>query len=72
MRNESIRGAADELLDRYVSWREQCEALDLLYRCWLRAPEGVRASAFAAFSAQLDREEEAARAYERGAASAAS
>ena len=46
--------AADELLDRYLVWREQCSALDLLYRCWVRAPDAVRASAFAAFSAQLD------------------
>jgi hypothetical protein len=60
----------DELLDRYLSWREECAALDAAYDRWRHAADIDRELAFAAYSAQLDLEEQAAREYERSAAAA--
>jgi hypothetical protein len=54
----------DDLLDAYLSWREECAALDAAYGSWIGAAESERALAFAAYSAQLDLEEHAARCYE--------
>jgi hypothetical protein len=58
------QAVVDELLDSYLSWREECAALELAYERWIRAAEADRALAFAVYSAQLDLEEHAARCYE--------
>jgi len=53
----------DAMMDRYVSWREECAAVEKAYRDWLSARREDRATAFATYSAALDREEHAAAAY---------
>jgi hypothetical protein len=53
----------DELLERYVSWREECETVGLAYRQWASAENAEHRLAYAAYIAALDREEHAARAY---------
>jgi RecB family exonuclease len=58
----------DAFVERYVDWREECEALDSAYRRWARATASERDLAFAAYRATLDREEQSARAYELAAA----
>jgi hypothetical protein len=64
-RQDTARNSVvDELLDAYLSWREECAALDAAYVRWIRAAESDRALAFAAYSAQLDLEEHTARCYE--------
>ncbi len=55
----------DAMMDGYVSWREECAAVDKAYRDWLGARREDRADAFAAYSAALDREEYAAAEYRR-------
>jgi hypothetical protein len=55
-----------ELLERYISWREQCEAVQLAYRQWDQCEEwdhGERRLTYASYIAALDREENSARAY---------
>jgi hypothetical protein len=53
----------DAMMDRYVSWREECAAVEQAYRDWLGARREDRSVAFAAYTAALDREEFAATAY---------
>jgi hypothetical protein len=60
----------DELLERYLSWCEECVALEAAYDRWAHAQEDDRPVAYANYVAQLEREEEAARRYEQGALSA--
>ena len=55
----------DALMDGYVGWREECAAVEEAYRDWLAAGRENRSSAFAAYSAALDREEHAAARYRR-------
>jgi hypothetical protein len=55
----------DAMMERYVSWREECATVENAYRNWLRARREDRSAAFAAYSAALDREEYAAAAYRR-------
>ena len=55
----------DAMMDGYVSWREECAAVEKAYRDWLAARSEDRALAFAAYSAALDREEYAAGEYRR-------
>jgi len=55
--------AIDELLERYISWREECRTIRLAYRRWADCPRGERGLAYAAYLAALDREEHAAGAY---------
>ncbi len=62
----------DAMMDRYVSWREACAAVEKSYRDWLSARSEDRAAAFAAYSAALDREERAAAEYQRLTEEAAS
>jgi hypothetical protein len=46
----------DELLARYVEWREDAAAVAVAHRRWRSAPVGERAMAFAAYSAAVDQE----------------
>jgi hypothetical protein len=55
----------DAMMDTYVGWREECAAVDKAYRDWLGARREDRASAFATYTAALDREEYAAAEYRR-------
>jgi hypothetical protein len=55
----------DAMMDRYVSWREECAAVEKAYRDWLGARNEDRTAAFAAYTAALDREECAAGEYRR-------
>jgi hypothetical protein len=59
---------ADAFVERYVDWREECEALDSAYRWWGKSTRSESDLAFATYRAALDREEQAARAYELVAA----
>lgn len=54
----------------YVEWRLACLAVWTTYREWTNAPKADRALAHAAHGAALDREDAAALAYARLAASA--
>ena len=49
----------------YVSWREASNGVTEAYRSWIAAPRGERFLAHAAYLAALEREEDAARAYQR-------
>jgi hypothetical protein len=51
---------ADEFLDTYICWREECAAVSSAYGHWQRAERTDQAAAFAAYGAALDREEHAA------------
>jgi hypothetical protein len=59
------RRAVDGLLESYVSWREECQAVRLAYERWIASDRGERGLAYAAYLAVLDREEHAARTYAR-------
>jgi hypothetical protein len=52
---------ADDYVDSYVRWREECGALRHAYRLWQLADFKDRAWAFALYNAALDYEEQAAR-----------
>ena len=49
----------------YASWREASDAVAEAYRSWTAAPRGERFLAHAAYLAALEREEHAARVYQR-------
>jgi hypothetical protein len=53
----------DEMIDGYVSWREECAAVHRSYENWDRAERQDRDLAYAAYRAALDREEHAAATY---------
>ena len=53
----------DDMIDGYVSWREECRAVDNSYQNWNRAERDDRELAFSAYNAALDREERAAAIY---------
>ncbi len=55
--------AIDEMLDRYISWREECGAVRLAYRHWVDADRREQGLAYAGYLTALDGEERAARAY---------
>jgi hypothetical protein len=55
--------AVDELLDGYVSWREECRQVWLAYERLSVCDRRDRRVAHAAYLAALDREEHAARTY---------
>jgi hypothetical protein len=58
----------DELMDHYVSWREACAAVAAAYDGW-RPTEGMdREVAFTIYCSALDREEDAASAYQTAVA----
>jgi hypothetical protein len=53
----------DELMDRYLDWREQCLMLWKAYERWANCPLADRRLAFEAYKAALDLEEHASRVY---------
>jgi hypothetical protein len=57
------RQSIDVMLERYVSWCEECHAVRLAYQRWADAERRERGLAYAGYVAALDREEHAARAY---------
>ena len=57
------RWAIDELLERYVSWCEECHAVWHAYQRWIDCERSERRLAFAGYLAALDREECAAQTY---------
>jgi hypothetical protein len=57
------RRAIDELLDGYVSWREECQAVAVAYGRLIASGSAERRLAYAVYFAALDREEQAARTY---------
>jgi hypothetical protein len=57
------RRSIDALLERYVSWREQCAAVRWAYQSWACCDRDERTPAYARYVAALDREEHAARVY---------
>jgi hypothetical protein len=57
------RRAIDELLEGYVSWREECDAVRLAYRRLADSRPSERRLTYAGYLAALDREEHAARVY---------
>jgi hypothetical protein len=52
---------ADVIIETYVSWREECAAVERTYAEWSRSARGERRLAHAVHVAALDREECAAR-----------
>jgi hypothetical protein len=59
------RSAIDELLERYVSWLEECQAVRVAYRRWADSRRGERRESYAVYLAALDREQVAASTYAR-------
>lgn len=53
----------DEMLERYVDWRAECEAVGAAYQAWSSETGPERVLWYAAVTAALDREECAARLY---------
>jgi hypothetical protein len=62
-RGESAADDVDDLIDRYVAWREECSRVTSSYGDWKLAPGADRVLAFAAYVAALDGEACAAAAY---------
>lgn len=62
------RRQVDELIDHYVSWREACVAVGVAYERWRAAGRADQDVTFVIYSAALDREEDAAVAYEAAVA----
>lgn len=60
-----VRRSIDALLERYVYWREECDAVRKAYQWWGDSEGNERAVAYAGYVAALDCEEHAARAYAR-------
>jgi hypothetical protein len=58
-----VRRTTDELVERYISWREESSAVRVAYQQWASSGRGERTLAYAGYVAALDREEQAARAY---------
>jgi hypothetical protein len=57
------RRAIDDLMDRYVAWREACYAVDLAYQRWAGATPDQSGSFYSGYVAALDREEQASLTY---------
>ncbi|HEX3804320.1 MAG TPA: hypothetical protein VHV75_15900 [Solirubrobacteraceae bacterium] len=53
----------DELIECYVSWREECHAVHQAYELWVDSTRALEWLTYARYVAALDREERAARAY---------
>ena len=60
---EGRLGTADET--SYASWRQASDGVAEAYRSWVDAPSDQRWLAHAAYLEALEREEHAARAYQR-------
>jgi hypothetical protein len=54
---------ADDLIETYVAWREECGRVARSYGDWRVAPRAERPLSFAAYVAALDGEDCAAAAY---------
>ena len=63
MKEQVDKQLADEAIEAYVDWREQCADVWDAYERWARAPKIDAAGAFSAYRAALDREERASHAY---------
>jgi hypothetical protein len=62
--NKRVPGRlVDEVIERYVDWREACAAVRHTYSQWSRASADERPLSFAAYRAALDQEESAATLY---------
>jgi hypothetical protein len=62
--NSQIRAKSiDEMMDSYVDWREQCNALAETYERWSNGSIANRKLAFEAYKAALDLEEHASLIY---------
>ena len=59
------RGLVDATLTAYADWLSACAAVRAAYCRWERALPSDEPLAFASYHAALDREEQAARVYER-------
>jgi hypothetical protein len=57
--------AADALVEGYVAWRETSADVRSAYERWRTCRAGERSLVFEGYLAALDREEHAARVYER-------
>jgi len=53
----------DELVERYISWREESSAVRMTYQRWADSDCRERRLAYAGYLAALDREERAAQTY---------
>ena len=53
----------DALMEAYVEWREECATLQRAYDRWMSFPAWERELAFAAYTAALDREQQASTVY---------
>jgi hypothetical protein len=69
--NQRRRQYVDELIDDYVSWREACAAVAVSYETWRCSDRPDEKLAFSAYVAALDREEQAASAYQLAVAQVA-
>ena len=58
-----LQRAIDEMLERYISWREACAAVRMAYQQWADSDWRRRGLAYAGYLTALDREEWAARTY---------
>jgi hypothetical protein len=65
------RQFVDEMMDDYVSWREACAAVAASYENWECSERRDKKLAFGVYVAALDREEQAAAAYQRAVAQVA-
>ena len=59
------RQCVDEMMDDYLSWRDACAAVAASYEDWKRSGRPDKKLAFSGYVAALDREEQAAAAYQR-------
>jgi hypothetical protein len=65
------RQYVDEMMADYVSWRAACAAVDVSYENWKCSERRDKQLAFSVYVAALDREEQAATAYQRAVAQVA-
>ena len=68
---ERRRQYVNELIDHYVSWREACAAVAVSYENWRCSDRPDKKLAFSMYVAALDREEQAATAYQLAVAQVA-
>jgi hypothetical protein len=59
------RQYVNDMMDDYVSWRDACAAVAVSYEDWKCSDRRDKELAFSVYVAALDREEQAATAYER-------
>jgi hypothetical protein len=63
MKEQVDKQLADDAIEAYVGWREECAEVWAAYERWAGAPAVDTACAFSAYRAALDREECASHAY---------